>query len=155
MDRKPILPKATTSLTSLAPSPDVGDVRPWVHQIAQEVESLKARLRHLEEEIHEVSKQGSANRDQLMTLTTEVEQVKGALANVSETLGRIMASQANFEKFTKGELAMIRNIVTGSSVDLAQQNNKMATKKMQTYGVIIGAIGTALLNALLNWLGKQ
>jgi len=74
--------------------------------------------------------------------------VKGALANVSETLGRIMASQANFEKFTKGELAMIRNIVTGTSVDVAQQTNKVATKNTQAWAVLAGAVFTALLNWL-------
>lgn len=134
---------------------DDSDVRPWVHQIAQEVESLKSRLRHVEEEIHEVSQQGSANRDQLRTLSTEVKQVKGALADMSEALGRIIASQAKFETKTISELEAIKHTVVGSSLELTTQTTRMATKKWQAWGVAIGAIGAALLNALLDWLSKQ
>lgn len=147
MDRKPVLPPPTTHLTSLAPSPNMGDLRPWIHQIAQEVDSLTKRLHSIEQRIEDVTRQGTANSEQLETLKAELQQVKAALETYAETLGRIIASQSTLET----EMKSIKSTVVGSSLDIVHQGDKMATKKAQVWAVVIGAIATAVLN----WVAGQ
>ena len=155
MDRKPVLPPATSSLASLAPLAGSTDMRGWLHQVASEVDQLRSRVAHLEEEFKQVSEQGSANKDKLVELEKELDDAKSALATYSETLGKIMAAQASFETRTIAELKAIKSTVVGSSLELTAQTTHMATKKWQAWGVAIGAIGAALLNALLDWIAKQ
>ena len=155
MDRKPILPAATSSLASLAPLAGSVDLRGWLHQVASEVDQLRERVATLEARFKTVSEQGDAHEEKLVALKGEIDAAKEALATYSETLGKIMAAQSSFEKSTIAELRAIKGTVVGSAIEQVAQTDKMATKKAQVWAVVVGAVSTAFLNTIIDWLTRK
>lgn len=128
----------------MSESSNMADLRPWLHELSNELDSLRGRIKSLESEIKtlevaiaEVRKQGTENNQHVTELRAALQTLKDALAEVYENLGKLMAKQASFEASVTDKLDKIaHSVVVG--------NSKAATRTHQWVVTLIAALAAII-----------